>query len=265
MVVYIGTGADEPSQDSERAVANALRTLPDDWTVLHHVSWQSRRGGREGDGEADFILINPSVGGLVLEVKGGDIEIRNGRWFSTDRFNRVHEIKNPFEQATSSKHALLKWLANEDFSNRLGLGHAVVFPHMENLPPLGPSATPAITWAAGELRNPCATLDRAIQHWGLRSTLTASEAKKIVSLLAPTVTVRRSLASRSKESEDQLIQLTAEQIEAFAGLRARRGGLILGGAGTGKTVLAIARAQQLGRVDEFTIGDRSGVPAQNQA
>ncbi|WP_122879286.1 nuclease-related domain-containing protein [Burkholderia pseudomallei] len=110
MAKYIGLGTDDPVEDSEKRVAAALQRLSDDWTVLHHVSWQSKRGGRQGDGEADFVLVHPRKGILVLEVKGGGIEIETGRWFTTDRNGRRFAIKNPFEQAVASKHALVGWL-----------------------------------------------------------------------------------------------------------------------------------------------------------
>lgn len=85
MARYIGLGQDEPSEDSEHRVATALRRLPDDWIIFHHVSWQSRRSGRQGDGEADFVVLHPKRGLLVLEVKGGGIEIHDGRWSTIDR------------------------------------------------------------------------------------------------------------------------------------------------------------------------------------
>ena len=55
MARYIGLKEDDPKEDSERRVATALRSLPDDWIVLHHVCWQEKRGGRQGDGDEDFV------------------------------------------------------------------------------------------------------------------------------------------------------------------------------------------------------------------
>ncbi|MCB8953399.1 MAG: NERD domain-containing protein [Ardenticatenales bacterium] len=46
--------------------------LPNDYMVFHSVAWQSRSeiyGTR--DGEADFVIIHPRLGILVLDVKGG--------------------------------------------------------------------------------------------------------------------------------------------------------------------------------------------------
>jgi hypothetical protein len=247
MARYFGTGSDEPGEASERRVALALKGLSDDWTVLHHVSWQSRRDGRQGDGEADFIVLHPSKGLLVIEVKGGGIEIRNGRWWSTDRFGQSHEIKNPYEQALASKYALLGWLKHEGLQDHIRVGHAVAFPHLGDLPALGPVATPEITWTARDLPKIGSVVERTRAHWQLEANLNRADMARLVQLLAPTVRVRRKLVSESADAEAALLQLTAEQVSAFAGLRASRGGLVLGGAGTGKTILAIARAQQLAR------------------
>jgi hypothetical protein len=244
---YIGLGADEPTEDSERKVADALRRLPDEWIVFHHVSWQSRRGGRQGDGEADFILLHPRKGLLVIEVKGGGIDVDHGRWMSTDRFGKRHDIKNPFEQAAASKHALVGWLREHGLGVRVRVGHAVVFPHMEAIPRLGPAAQPQITFTKPDLLNIEAAVARSVAHWSLEANLPAKEIEKTITLLAPTVSVSPTLSSASGDAEANLIVFTAEQIEAFSRLRAHRGGLVIGGAGTGKTVLAVARAQQLAK------------------
>lgn len=247
MARYLGLGTDEPNQDSERRVAAALRQLPDDWTVLHSVTWQSKRGARQGDGEADFLILHPEFGIIVLEVKGGDIEVINGRWKSTDRLGVVHEIKNPFEQAIASKHALLKRLEGESFGGRVRIGHAVAFPHLDELPPVGLASNRVISWTVSDLAAPLEALQKVVTHWNLKSGLTQTEFRQVVQILAPTVTVRRRLAHDTTVSEAGLLTLTADQISAFSGLHAARGGVVIGGAGTGKTVLAIARAQQLAR------------------
>lgn len=247
MARYIGLGSDEPIEDSERRVADALRRLPDGWVVLHHVSWQSKRGGRQGDGEADFIILHPRRGLVVLEVKGGGIEVDRGRWMTTDRFGKRHDIKNPFEQATASKHALVGWLRDHGLGARVRVGHAVVFPHMDAIPALGPAAHPHITFSKADLLDIGTAVTRCIAHWSLDANLPPKDAEKVIALLAPTVSASPTLSSASGDAEANLIVFTAEQIEAFSRLRAHRGGLIIGGAGTGKTVLAIARAQQLAK------------------
>src|SRR5262245_37538849 len=113
---------------SEGRVWRALEMLEDGWIVFHSVTWQAPRAGREGDGEADFILLHARHGMLVLEVKGGRIELADGRWFTTDRNGARNEIRDPFRQAVDSKHALLRYLQDVALRPTPTIGHAIVFP-----------------------------------------------------------------------------------------------------------------------------------------
>lgn len=80
---------------SERKVFVSLATLGEDWWVLHDVPWLF--DGREG--QADFVVVHPRIGLVVLEVKGGGLSVRDGMWFSVDRHRQEHEIRDPFGQA----------------------------------------------------------------------------------------------------------------------------------------------------------------------
>jgi len=63
----------------ERDVARALVTqLPEEFVVYHSYPWlRSDRDARDRttlrEGEADFVVVDPDRGFLVLEVKGGDV------------------------------------------------------------------------------------------------------------------------------------------------------------------------------------------------
>ena len=123
---------DPKTPASERRVFDALQELDDEWMVFHSVAWQGwrRRGNR--DGEADFVLANPSKGALILEVKGGGISIVDGQWLSTDRHGKSFEI-DPFGQLRDNKHFLGEFLAERipRVGNKVQLGHAAVFPDIE--------------------------------------------------------------------------------------------------------------------------------------
>ena len=45
---------------------------------MHSVAWQCLTDGQLYEGEADFVIIHPDHGLIVLEVKGGGIEVHNG-------------------------------------------------------------------------------------------------------------------------------------------------------------------------------------------
>ncbi|WP_143023340.1 nuclease-related domain-containing DEAD/DEAH box helicase [Sphingomonas sp. NFR15] len=236
---------------SEVRTAEAVDTLSDAWTVIHSVAWQGRRREREGDGEADFVLIHPAHGIIVLEAKGGDVKLEAGRWSTTDTFGKTTEI-DPFEQAMSSKVALHKFL-----KARLGLAvptcHAVVFPFLRRLPELGPAAPRDIVMTAEDLQNFPATMQRVVAHWKVRATLSASDVKSIVALLAPTVSVKRRLSDRAFEASAKLVKLTDDQIRGFRSTRKFRRLLFTGGPGTGKTILAVEKARECAERGDRTI------------
>ncbi len=233
--------------DSEIKLAQALSALEDDWHVLHSVFWQSKREGRQGDGEADFLLMHPKFGILVIEVKGGGIDVEHGQWITIDRYENRYSIKDPYRQAVSSKHALLDFL--QEFSvdtGRLPIQHAVAFPDISTLENLGPSATKEISWTRIDLENMQAAVGKTVKHWQMQCNLSPKEISGLISLFAPTVTIRRKLSDEIADIEQEIIELTGEQIRAFNCLKSVRNALIKGGAGTGKTILAIERARRLG-------------------
>ena len=90
---------DDENRWAENQVFEKFKTLDDQWAVFYSVAWQSERFGKEGDGEADFVLVHPSHGIFTVEVKGGSlIEIVDGVWYTNSRNGRK-QIKNPFAQA----------------------------------------------------------------------------------------------------------------------------------------------------------------------
>ena len=88
--------ADAPrptSSEAEKAVWARLKTgLPAGWTAWHSLRI---RDDKNLLGETDFVLAHPERGLLVLEVKGGQVEQRDGRWFS----NQVPLRHSPLDQA----------------------------------------------------------------------------------------------------------------------------------------------------------------------
>jgi hypothetical protein len=223
-----------------------MSALDDTWRLFHSVVWQGLRHGRQADGEADFVLMNPRYGIIVLEVKGGRVEVEGGTWYSVDRDNAKHRIKNPFTQAADSKYSLLRHL--EDAVPGLGkitIGHGVVFTDVSVDGHIGLYGPRELIIDRNDLRHPLVAVERLCRHWKLDARLAQANVRAITNDLAPTVSIRTRLRDILRESEDTLLQLTSQQIAVFRQLRRMRRLEVLGGAGTGKTVLAVERAQQL--------------------
>lgn len=229
---------------SELKFYKALKKLSDDWKIIHSVAWLGSRGKRIGDGEADFVLLHREYGVVVVEVKGGRIDVKNGIWISKDHVGDVHEIKNPFEQATASKVNLHKYL-----TNKLGVPvstcHAVAFPDITYSKQLGPAAPHDIVIDARSIHEIENAIARILKHWRQRASLSEHQLTKIVEAIAPTVTIKRTLADTAYDADAGLVQLTQDQIRAFAMTRRAPRAVVFGGAGTGKTILACEKARQL--------------------
>jgi hypothetical protein len=218
--------------------------LPDAWRVLHSVAWQSQRNGREGDGEADFVLLHPKHGLLVVEVKGGGVTVEEGTWYSVDRKGDKHLVKSPYDQAVASKHALVRFLRDAAPHIRIPIQHAVALPDVEAAG-LGPTATPAITWDVVGLKDVTAAVEHTVAHWTMTADLRREQLDAICSMLLPTTTLRPLLRDEIATADEALTQLTDEQLNTLEGLRRNRRAVIYGGAGSGKTVLSVHRAKKL--------------------
>lgn len=230
---------------SEKAVFKALKHLSDEFHAFYSVLWQSKRGGRQGDGEADFILLDRKRGIIVIEVKGGEISINDGEWFSTG--NRgMNKIKNPFQQVVDSKHALINFFKDSGL-NHIPVTHAVAFPNQSDDISLSMYGPREIIWYRNDLNDVRSTVKRTFLHWNTNCHITNLEIEKICDLLAPTIYIRRKLGDVISGIGDELLALTAQQILAFRQIRQNRKVIVSGGAGTGKTILAIERSKQLCR------------------
>jgi len=88
---------------AERAVFDALRRqLPKGWYAWHSLAVRTADGD---ESEADFIIAAPGRGLLVLEVKGGQIQVNDGRWLQNGR-----PIERPLDQAFRAARTIARRL-----------------------------------------------------------------------------------------------------------------------------------------------------------
>ena len=230
-----------------------VRQMPEGWHVFYHVGWLNRDSyGALRDGESDFVLAHAKHGVLVIELKGGFItfEGRRQQWISTDRQGVDHDIKNPFGQAKDSKHTLIDKLREKPELAIIwvGLHHAVVFP---DCPRRGASIHPEadlnlIIWQEDTQRLPARVLEILRYSYGED---TFRNGQMIVSalhqLLCRTVSLANPLQTQIDAETREIQTLTDSQIDAFAKFQRIRRVAVGGGAGSGKTYVAVHRARQL--------------------
>ena len=260
----------DKGRKAERRVERALReALPNaDYRLYTNVSWTGpvREAKPARDGEADAIVVHPTDGFLVVEVKSGTpTRSANGRWRISDHALPV----SPFKQAENSKHALekkLRDLPRWPAGARPVAGHAVAFPDVDlaclpfDHPILGADAPRELILDATALQNPELTrkwLERAFRYWAGdrtgRQPLGREGVHLIEDLLAPTRSLRRLVGSRIRDDRDELVAISEEQAVVIDHCCQMPRVEVVGPAGSGKSMLAAERAKRLATEGYFTL------------
>ena len=242
----------------EAKVLLAFQSLPDDFRIYHRKTWYSF-DGHEGvrEGEADFLVLHPELGMLVLEVKGGLIGFdgRTGAWTSTSRNGTVYDIKDPFQQAQKSIKAIVRKAEGLSFEGQampdFVHGHAVVFPDCDFAAGADAVSTPRrlVIDAADLARDAEGRLREVFRLWGegrAAAALTKKWVKRLGQhVLAPHFSLGLALGSALGWEEKALALLHEEQDICLDFLSLNPRAVVRGGAGTGKTVVAVERARRL--------------------
>lgn len=245
---------------AERRFYNLCRSeLPAEWCVLFSTPWVGTTpSGRRYDGEADFIVLAPDLGLLVVEVKGGGVSYNpaDGTWVSVDRHGVRHRLnKSPFRQATAEKHQVLQILRNDARWRRVHAGH-IVAGHSVMLADVDDLAGAVSTESPLEILGGRRDLGRlqdwircTLRYWagqsGVSEPLSAMAVAVAESILHGRIEARPLLASVLANEEQVRIELTEQQSRVLRGLGTRRRAIVCGGAGTGKTLLAMEKARSL--------------------
>lgn len=231
-------------QVAEKVVWEALKnSLPDDAVLAHSV--QVRDGAREF--EIDLLVLWPRVGIAAIEVKGGQISVADGQWYQSDRSGK-RPLKSPVVQSQGSTHAFKNWIEAQ-LGSRLTsrFAYMVSFPYTDVPPDWEMAGCPrtlvldrANTTFAAELVR--AAIER---EGGGSSPLAPAFMERIVRVLSGTLGDDRAKPQDPKEAEDAQDHLTERQTVLLQATRSLPRVKFTGGAGSGKTWLAVEKARLL--------------------
>lgn len=235
--------------DSERLVYEALRGLPMGFVVLHSFPWlrptRDLAGEPLREGEADFVILHPDRGLLVLEVKGGRPELSGRTWSRGGK-----DLRDPFDQARKSRYALLD-AVEERTRKRVhrGMfthGDVVVFPHAKFTGPLPLNSDPRVLVDAPSLDELPARIEDAFKAWARSEThLTPSQFTDLLDALMPKLRLMRCAGAEVSAEHHRIVQITLDQRATLLGLLENERVLVEGTAGSGKTLLALEFALSL--------------------
>jgi len=245
-----------PGSVAETHLFEALRVgLPDDFWVYRNLHYVEERAGFEG--EADFLVLHRELGMLVVECKGFGVK-RSGRgeWIRLRHDGREEPLKrSPFEQANNHLRDLVRKLTRQAPAAQafpFVHGYAVAFPmtvaRNVDLPLDGPRE---LVIDADDLADIDAAVRRALGVWqktarSRPAPLTGRQFKRFRNaVLHPCIDLAPRLGAQLAAENQAFVRLTEEQATVVEGWLENPRLRVIGGAGTGKTVLALEAARSL--------------------
>jgi hypothetical protein len=237
--------------DSEKIVYNALKTqLPDDYEVFYSVRWTSRQNNMLAESEADFIVACPEYGFLCLEVKGGTgIHIENNVWSVEDTAHGERKLRrSPYDQAEESMYYFINAFSGKyDYPYKGIYGAGAVFPFYAIDAQLNLDHRDRVcTIDCNDLNNIHQKIKEMFKLWGGtsfgRKVYTASHHNALLELIRERIAISAASGALVKYKEQQFETINRVQDNYVYFLNNVRQFYIRGGAGTGKTWIAMKMA-----------------------
>lgn len=256
--IYPEELANSRRQDPERRAEVLLydelrRQLDATWTVFYDVPWLAPVGSETPrDGQTDFVVVNPTFGILLIEVKGGGIafDARTQTWTSTGAQGKY--AIDPINQVKDSQYALLKKLQSLPALDRkwINIFHAVAFPDCVVPKLTSFDAPPEILIGCDDMQYLKEKIEGIFRHWTKGQDAYPHGQllqREVTELLAHSFELRNPLSVQTDRAEQEIVRLTEEQYHVLDQLNRNRRMVIGGCAGSGKTFLALEKARRLSR------------------
>lgn len=252
-------------QESEEKVFRYLNELPDSYVCVWSVGWSKRNEHESSSGEMDFIVIHPDFPLTVLEVKGGKLSCRNARWSRwKQEKNHNGENWNPAESPTDQVFENMKALVQkvrylhgmraQDFSRSA----IVVLPDTtrENL--IGLPGTYDLVLTKESFVNFRESLEKAMRvripvHNDKKAGIGNETTEFLYEYFSRQPEYQIPMRSLMELDNSTLKRLSADHYLTIDQLNREKKVVINGGAGTGKTVLAVQKVLREAREGRKTL------------
>ncbi|SDR78653.1 PhoH-like protein [Brevibacterium sandarakinum] len=247
MVTLIPQQPDFNGSTAEASVWKALcEQLPEDATMVHG----QRLTGDDKDVEIDILLLWPGFGIAVVEVKGGRVGVEDGTWITQDSQGHRNRLKvSPLEQAMVAKHTLVDYLHSRVSTLPGPISHLAVLPYTQ-LPQDWdqPDAPRRQLVDSTQLDSIAGAISAQLRYdFTPERDSISTPHEFVLKNLRRTNQAVENVSLRATEISDRADELSREQAKLISILRHQNRAEISGGAGTGKTYLALLKAQSLTR------------------
>jgi len=234
---------------SEKTFFNCLKEQlfdDDNYTVFFSVPWVTRDGKNNLRGEADFIICNRKYGFLVVEVKGGFGLTVSNRQFYIEEINGDKRLLKvlPSKQAASNMQYFIK-TAEKALNKKLTCvaGYCVAFPNFHIQEDLGTDCPEVLTISINDMSKLKEKIESIFEYWKSKSyNFTNKEHNELVNMLNKEKAFKFSFKSQIQANDKKLNEINRVQNHLLDFIKHKKKAAITGGAGTGKTWIAIKKA-----------------------
>jgi hypothetical protein len=241
------------SSAERRLYERFLDQLPDEYVVYHSIDWvlaPRRRDEPPVQGECDFLVAHPFDGLLVLEAKGGTLRYdpATRRWTQAGRSGSHALGEDPFHQAHGEMRSLVQILEAQPGWDawRPSFGYGVALPDGEYEEPAHPGAPPEVVIDRRHLDDLEDRVKQVMAYWRRSGRRFGAEGMDALArALGHRVEIRLPLRLQFREEDRRIVELTDQQKYVLAYVTKRERAMVVGPAGSGKTMLAIQLAERL--------------------
>ena len=233
------------ANDTERKVLALLQQqLGEDDLIVA----SQRVTDHQKDHEIDFVVAIRDAGIICLEVKGGEVSHTGDKWRQTSRGGHVKNI-DPVQQVRQARYALRDFIESDPrwTQPRPRWNHVVVLPNSEI--PKDFALPDCPRWMVID-RTELDQLGEKLRAVALTQKtnlplLTEVAIEQMRTALAGRGLPQRDVVARALENEDAADILTQQQAVILSAIQLLPRVEIRGGAGSGKTFMAVEQARRL--------------------
>ena len=242
---------------SEREMYNALKEqLPDKIQVFYSVRWfEADSQDKRVDSECDFLIFDPSFGFLTVEVKGGiRIEKDGNDWLLYELNENMEESCrrlrcSPYEQAEKSMRHFYNYFKQEFNQQFHGVyGSAVAFPKYVIASQLSQEGPLELTIDKNDMPTLGKKINEIFHYWKNKRNISVpfsqEQRERFISIVNKRISLSAAAGALIPIKEKEFAKINFMQDSILDILYHYKQVRIVGGAGTGKTFIAIKKLKR---------------------